>query len=575
MNRRRSILFIIILLLSLKTWGQGTRNSIVINQVQKLQDAYTSQKDSLEIIIRETEAIANKYNDIAAQIEVLRIKGAWLFLSGKHTNAIETLLKGIEIGEKNPPCHELVITYYEVATVYSKNTNLTQANIFLEKGLQLAKELKDTSAIADAYNRKGIFFEKASKLDSALYFYKQSLKLNMLSKDTIGMSYSYENIATVLAQQNKTATAIQYLKIALNIRESKNDQYGIAIATINLSEAFYNNNQKDSAIIYAHKAIDLARKINFLDLIQHAYKQLSMMYKEGKNYDKALHFHEQYTALHDSIFNTEKSKQLTSMAVQFESERKQQQINVLSKQKTIQQLGLISISLLLLILAIITFTIYRNKKLKESKLKEEAAHSLKLKDIEAYNNMQNERIRISRELHDNIGAHLTFIKSTVDSITDKNEKITLAKEITSETIRELRKTVWLINKSSVSIEEFVIKLRDFMKTIPLVNITSELEDASFILKTNYLTEIFRSIQETVNNAVKYAKANHINIQIITKNQTLLIAIEDDGVGFDLNHISATGFGLQNIKSRINALSGTVDINSIINKGTCISIKVPL
>jgi tetratricopeptide (TPR) repeat protein len=126
-------------------------------------------------------------------------------------------------------------------------------------------------------------------------------------------------MATVYSRQKKHELAIDYLKQAIEIRRSKNDQYGIAIATINISECYKEAGRTDSAIHYALLAEKVGRSINFLDLLQHTYKQLSEMYKGLGKHDVALAYHERYTSLKDSIFNESKSKQMAEMSVQFET----------------------------------------------------------------------------------------------------------------------------------------------------------------------------------------------------------------------------------------------------------------
>lgn len=545
----------------------------MLQQLELIQSAYSSHSDSLLSLLDEGLKMAKAKQDFGAQVDMYRYRGAFQFLSGEHDKAVQTLIEGVKIGEERKTSKELVVIYYELGTVYSKNKNIKLARQYMLKGLEVAKLNRDTSGMADGNNRIGVIYENIPDLDSALYYYTQGYQLNTIAKNELGLSYSLENMATVYSQQKKHSIAIDYLRQALGIRRKLNDQYGIAIGTINISECFREAGQLDSAIHYALIAEKAGRSVNFLDLLQHTYKQLSIMNKMQHRYDEALKYHEHYTDLKDSIFNENKSKQIAEMSVQFETERKEQQIKVLNKQKTIQKLGLIASIFGILIMIVIVYIIYKNRKIKEEKLRTEAAFQMQLKEAEARNAMQQERLRISRELHDNIGAHLTFINATVEGMDKDNAKTQQVKDLTNETIRELRKTVWLINKSSVKIEEFVLKLREFLKNILQVQVEARIEDLTVELNAEMITELFRTTQECVNNAIKYSGAKNINVTIFCSNERINIEVKDDGCGFDVEELSNKGFGLENMQHRMQVLGGVCDISSVKDKGTSIKLEV--
>jgi signal transduction histidine kinase len=221
------------------------------------------------------------------------------------------------------------------------------------------------------------------------------------------------------------------------------------------------------------------------------------------------------------------------------------------------------------------YFIIKNRRIKEEKLRAEAAFQLQLKEVEARSAMQHERLRISRELHDNIGAHLTFINATVDGMDKSNAKTQQVKDLTNETLRDLRKTVWLINKSSVRIEEFVLKLREFLKNIPQVQVLSTIEDTSIELNAEMITELFRTTQECVNNALKYSGAESIIVDINSSAEKIAIEVKDNGCGFDIEELSNKGFGLENMQHRMEVLGGTCLIQSEKNKGTQIKMEVKM
>ena len=88
--------------------------------------------------------------------------------------------------------------------------------------------------------------------------------------------------------------------------------------------------------------------------------------------------------------------------------------------------------------------------------------------------------------------------------------------------------------------------------------------------------LYRVIQETVNNVIKHAKANQLDIAIIKDVDGLSCTIEDNGIGFDSsNKNNFNGIGLKNIQTRVEFLKGTVEWNSAVGKGTLVAIHIPV
>ena len=191
---------------------------------------------------------------------------------------------------------------------------------------------------------------------------------------------------------------------------------------------------------------------------------------------------------------------------------------------------------------------------------------LSLAEQKEVSRLQAERLRISRELHDNIGSYLTLMSASIEQLSIQNGnnskdgenplKINDLQDTISMSMRELRKTVWLLNKQSVSIDEIALRIRDFFKplhqngTYIFVKTEGNTEEKINEIQT---TQLFRVIQEAVNNAYKYAKSNKIEIKLAaTSDKKLSFSIADNGEGFNLDQ-SNSGNGLQNIKSRIAEL----------------------
>jgi len=163
-------------------------------------------------------------------------------------------------------------------------------------------------------------------------------------------------------------------------------------------------------------------------------------------------------------------------------------------------------------------------------------------------------------------------------VTDKLASISA---FTTTTIYELRDTIWAMNKQEITIEDLQSRIANFIEK---ASMASNKTDFSFSISEKVDKEItftsiqginiYRIIQESVNNAIKYANANSniVSIDMESKN-AMVIAIVDDGVGFDTERVTLSN-GLNNIKKRAKDLNGMAQISSN-DKGTMVRVSFPV
>src|SRR5690554_5806074 len=203
---------------------------------------------------------------------------------------------------------------------------------------------------------------------------------------------------------------------------------------------------------------------------------------------------------------------------------------------------------------------------------------------------EEERKRISRDMHDGVGQLLSAMKFNLEGIQTvgteaEKEKLDTSRDLLKKVIREVRRISFNLTPSALSDYGIVAVLHKFSREITKI---ADLE-VTFENRTGFLSRmegrvennLYRIVQEAVNNAIKYAQAKEVKIILSHNSQYLHLEISEDGKGFDLSeleargHFSASGHGIFNIRERANFLNGQCDITSIAGKGTTISIHVPL
>ncbi len=190
---------------------------------------------------------------------------------------------------------------------------------------------------------------------------------------------------------------------------------------------------------------------------------------------------------------------------------------------------------------------------------------------------EEDRKEIARELHDNLGQKLNAISMFISKISDsipENKDLVKVKEIVHESIDDL--SFMLSNISVKQVEEHSLdyainKLIDYIPESITMESNYELREDRL---SNFVkTQLYRIIQEVLNNTIKYSEASEVKMNLRQEGSILSLNISDNGVGFDTN--KGLGNGLQNITHRVRKSNGLINIDSEKGKGTNVSVKMPI
>lgn len=183
-----------------------------------------------------------------------------------------------------------------------------------------------------------------------------------------------------------------------------------------------------------------------------------------------------------------------------------------------------------------------------------------------------ERAKISKELHDNVGQKLSAASMMLNSETKNIDKIQNLIDTSLNDIRFLSKTLNTPILNSETLEKNLHFLIENQPDPEKVNLSVNLNEEFISDFTK--GQLYRIIQEGINNSFKYGEADNIDVKINEENHILQVLIKDNGLGFELNKIKL-GNGINNMKARVNNCSGEFNLFSMPDHGTKISIKIPI
>lgn len=185
---------------------------------------------------------------------------------------------------------------------------------------------------------------------------------------------------------------------------------------------------------------------------------------------------------------------------------------------------------------------------------------------------EKERSRISKELHDSIGQHLTLIKQTAQN-EDLNHIACFANTALEE-VRSISRDIYPANLHRLgfkaSVEQF---MEDVDEQTPMF-VDVEIDDVDHFMDQKTSLNLYRFIQEAVSNVIKHAQAKTLQVKITTQKEDLRIYIMDNGVGFEEVDVKGNTLGFKTLKERINIINGTLEILSVPGKGTRLLVLIP-
>lgn len=494
--------------------------------------------------------------------------------------------------------HKKAIDDYKIAAIYYENLGDTVYSFYTK------------SEIISVYGVNG-FIEKTIKERLKLIEEKKAIKFTKnLVINYFNLATNYGEIKDFKKQEESLLKALEYYETGENEYDQGADIFSglsrfyadknIEKAKFYLEKAeeFVKNKSKESLeylqvehskALFYYNIGDLNKSLKISINILEKYKKANNVekqikinnliyktYKKQSNYKASLNYFENYNTIKDSIYSVKKTNAIAYYQTLYETEQKEKEINkqktdieLLAKENQAKQrlilFGSIAAALLFLI-----FYLYRNRVQSERKRKMQEEYSQKL-----LLSQEEERKRISKDLHDSLGQSLLLIKNKISL--DSDDK---TKQLVNSAIEEMRSISRVLHPFqledigiSKALENLIIQLDDSYKD---TYIFGDIDEISSFLNQNQEVNIFRIVQECLSNIIKHSKAASAKVNVINNKNNIVIAIKDNGVGFDFSekYNDFKSLGLKTIKERVKFLKGTLKIDSVKNEGTTFTIQFP-
>lgn len=530
--------------------------------------------------------LAESVKDMASLSELKKIMGLAWYFKGFYDSAAVYYYEALSIvKDLNAPQVKAGILN-ELGKLYRKTKDFDRSLQMYDEAFDIYKKLHDEDNMATILNESGVVFEYREDYAEAVRRYKASLAIREKLNDANGKAYSLNFLGGVYTLQKNFKEAEAYLMQSLEIRKQLKDSFAIALNYTDLGYLFKEQGKYDLAAQQYRLSNELAEKIKYAELLQSNYAELAAIAEKEGNFVLSLDYYKRRTALKDSIYSSDKMKQIEQLNAKYQTEKKEQQLKLQQAEITKKNYLLWSLAASIALLLFTGVGFYRKRQLQNKmSLQVEVMKQQDLATKAIINAEENERKRIAADLHDGVGQMMSAAKMNLSAFEsempfkDEAQKISFEKLISlvDESCKEIRNVSHQMMPNALLKSGLSSAVKEFLDKIDnrIIKINLHAEGLQERLDSNTETVLYRVIQECVNNVIKHSGANKLDISLIKDADGVSVTVEDNGRGFDTaDKKKFDGIGLKNISSRVNFLKGTVDFDSSPGRGTLVAIHVP-
>lgn len=481
--------------------------------------------------------------------------------------------------------------------------NAKEANDAFQKAFALRMSINDRVGIAQSKNTVAQMLLTENRVDSARALFFQALEIFLVIGDSVpwglpltynGIGISYDVVGDSLWADNKKhladpqfREAYKYYDLALkgwirmgNIKAQEEARMNLGNIKMKLGE--YSEARK-----LLDKAINSALQTKSTEHLRFGYMVYAELEEQCGNYKAALQYYRQYITYRDKIQNDENNQNDLQARMQYVFDKKealakaeQNKKDALTnaeiiRQKTTRNFTVASALLLFVFGGYVFYNFQRKKKAEKT---EALAH---------------ERLRISRELHDDIGSTLGSLAVYSDVAKNRSLKNEKSMEVISkigsasrELIDKMSDIIWSLNPANENFEQLKNRMEAFGSMILTprnISVTYKFDNELLNIQMTgeQLKNIFLIYKEAIYNIVKYAESQNVFISVLKSGTGLILIIKDNGKGFIQNNSNGInhgqnglgGNGIKNMMARAHEIHADLKITSNINEGTSVELNL--
>jgi len=563
--------------------------------------------------------ILQKLHDEQLLAKTYNYIGLIYWKRGEYADALEYFIKSLGIKENYNDKSEIAITLNNIARIYFELGDSKEALRYSQRANNISEKIQDKYVLGRSYNNLGNAYYLIGNLKEAADYQYKSIEIKHEASDLTGLGYSYNDLGSIYLKQGLSKDAVANYKKALEIRSQLADYFGISETLLNLSEVYKVNNKKDSAYLLLNQSIKISEKQNLRELMRRGYLQLSNYYQAEGISGEALKYFKKYSEIKDSILSQKNREKISELQIIYESENKQKEIDLLKKERELQEFALetqersnwVLLGALAILISSLIFLYYRlsvERNLKKSVQEKNNEISYTASKLEEANSTKDKFFSIiAHDLRSpflGLRGLIDFINNDYDNIPDelKKEQLQLIGKNVHNIFTLIQNLLtWAqIQKGTIPFHPDIINLHKIADTsislheyvasnkqIKIVNnIPSEI---NVYADENMVNSILNNL---ISNGIKFTnKGGVVTLSAKSEGDLAYISVADNGVGmtedemkkiFDISakhstygteEEKGTGLGLTICQEMVELNGGFIKVESTLEKGTTFTFSL--
>jgi two-component system NarL family sensor kinase len=513
----------------------------------------------------------------------------------------EAELNDMLVDSKEKKDYENTLEIINFLAILKERANLLQEStkLYIE-GLDLAESNHLGHYIGTFRNNLGLMKIYGNQFDEALVDFEKGLVVSKKENEKSLMNHIQINMALIYLIKDSTKTALKMFDVVVGHSRKNNHPRELASTFVNIGSAFSTTGRPEMALSYMdsastvlkahHMSVELTKAYlgktdvlvrlkkpaearlslkeaaNLTTITENpddkasVFLMLHEIEKLENNYKAALDNYLKYKKLKDSVNETLNSKVLQGLQLKYNVQKKEVELEkeksktlVLEKknqnERFIRYLTILFSAIALILILGMVWVIY-SRKVRE---KQELFSQMLIEKIE------EDRSRISMDLHDDIGQSLSMLKSKIISAKSSShqQEKALESELSRviEQTREISRSLYPSYLEKIGLVRSVASLSENVQSSTGIECSFDITDKVETLTLNVKTHLYRILQECTNNTIKHSGATALKISITEKNNEFVMTYQDNGSGFGSKQNK--GLGILSIKERAKIINGSV------------------
>ncbi len=601
------------------------KNGTVDEQLEALSllvstNLYANQLKAEELAYQQLD-LAEKHNKLNWKADALGNLGMLCFTQGSIDSAEifynQALLLLIETGDSS----KMAVMNVNLSSAQRLLYKFDKAIDNLQTSLDYFRRHKDDMRVSQVLSNIGAAYNEMGYLEKHDEYALQALDIQEKIGSKKPMGITLINLCLSMSAQQKFPEAVEYGERAIRVFREINEPFLIGSALVRTAGAILFLGKDNRMLPYLEEAMKIAETIGNAHLKEEVFRLQSNYFLQIEKYSDAktaafnalaltdtsnkpnlqflydllvttsiytndkenvLKFYGKYLDVYEESVNQQWVSKISEMEVKYETEKKELKIVSLEKERKfiilLSVLGGVLLVTVIILIAARHKVISQKRKLAEQKIVQLEQEKQLIATKSLLEGETTERARLSKDLHDGLGGLLSVTKHKManmkGSLTIPEEQVETfnsALEMLDNSIKELRRVAHNLMPESLMRYGLSAAIKDFCESID--NSTYHFYGVEKRIDEKLEVAAFRIVSELVNNALKHANANKINVQLVQEQDRISITVYDDGCGFNPKSVDKTkSVGLNSIEQRVVSFNGRIDILSEPGKGTEITVE---